>query len=92
VVVEGKFVSKKHCIIELDGSSEATSAQLPHNGPGTNQTSTPQVLWVTDISRNGTYVQHAGETIRLRKGVRTAVVLPPHRSGNTTEVWALHCG
>eukprot|EP00750_Incisomonas_marina_P003224 INCI12935.1.p1 GENE.INCI12935.1~~INCI12935.1.p1 ORF type:complete len:529 (-),score=109.10 INCI12935.1:83-1615(-) len=77
--VEPTLVSKLHCLLEQDGCSTETSAPLPQGGPGSGSSVQGRVLWITDTSRNGTFIQHAGETIRLRHGVRTAVVLPPPR-------------
>ena len=72
VAVQHQCISKAHCVLERDLASTATS--VPLVGPDEEGGS---VIWVTDLSRNGTFVAHAGELIRLRRGVRTAIQLPP---------------
>lgn len=81
VVIGGASACIRHCILERDGSSPATSVEMPGGGPGTAAgRDYSGVVWVTDTSKNGTFVRHADQMIPLRKGVRTAIQLPPQRS------------
>ena len=85
ISVSGPLISKRHCMLERDGTTPATSAVLPSLSEGfgctkvngANGLQVGGVVWVTDMSKNGSFILHEGQLIPLRRGVRTAVQLPP---------------